>query len=245
MLVSRISALLLLSFAVGKSNAFSPHGPSSLRLGFQSVARTTEIQSSRDFNNGKQVANELPNDDELSRQTTLRSTSDDASSTPTILQHFLNGIKEYDESFKQRPPPEIEDTSVLLYDIFLLINLTASVSLWVVHRLDVSFIAPAISEGCLLSILWVASGLYSGAFLYSAVDGHRSDGGPRLASMLALNTFVNTMNLRLLFALGAAVVDHRPVGTGLGEDLIGLELGFGLVLMTTWRALHSKFTPRI
>jgi hypothetical protein len=149
------------------------------------------------------------------------------------------------ESFKQTgPPPEVEDTSVLLYDVFLLINLTASISLWVVHRLDVSFMASAISEGCLLSVLWIASGLYSGAFLYSAVDGHRPNGGPQAASMLALNTFVNTINLRLLFALGSAIVQHRPVGIGLGEDLLSLEMGFGLVLMTVWRALHSRFVPR-
>jgi hypothetical protein len=150
------------------------------------------------------------------------------------------------ESFKQTgPPPEVEDTSVLLYDIFLLINLTASISLWVVHRMDVSFMAPAISEGCLLSVLWIASGLYSGAFLYSAVDGHRPDGGPQAASMLALNTFINTINLRLLFALASAVLEHRPVGTGVGEDLLSLEMGFGLVLMTVWRALHSRFVTRL
>jgi hypothetical protein len=152
---------------------------------------------------------------------------------PMTLQRIM-------EYFQQRPPPEVEDTSVLLYDVILLINLTASISLWVVHRMDVSFIAPAISEGCLLSLLWIVSGLFNGAFLYSAVDGHRQNGGPPAASILAVHTFVNTINLRLLFALGAAILDHRPVGTGLGEDLLSLEMGFGLVLMTVWRGLHSR-----
>ena len=46
----------------------------------------------------------------------------------------------------------------------------------------------------------------------------------------------------MVVALIAAIIEHRPVGTGNGEDLIPLEIGFGLILMSTWRAIHSTAT---
>lgn len=147
-------------------------------------------------------------------------------------------------------PISIQDTSVLYYDIFLLLNLSISISFWVVHRLSFSDITQAFSEGSLLCILWIASGLYNGAFLYSATDGHydmtRDDidgkGGPKAAGLLGLWTFVGTINMRMLIALVTAVVEHRPVGIADGEELIPLELCFGLVLMSMWRMLHSSYT---
>jgi hypothetical protein len=146
-------------------------------------------------------------------------------------------------------PIQIQDTSVLYYDVFLLLNLSVSISFWVVHRLSFGSIIDAFSEGCLLSILWVLSGLYNGAFLYSAIDGHhdmtRDDtfekGGPKAAGQLGLWTFVGTINLRMVVALYTAVIEHRPVGVANGEDLIPLELCFGLVLMSMWRMLHSSY----
>lgn len=147
------------------------------------------------------------------------------------------------------PPIQVDDSSLLLYDIFLIINLTVSISFWVTHRLDFSYITPAFSEGCLISIFWVISGLYHGIFLQSAIDGHYSStderGGPKAAAALALNTYVNAVNLRLLFALVCAIAQHRHVGSGIGEELLPSEIGFGLLLMTSWRALHSSITPRI
>jgi hypothetical protein len=73
---------------------------------------------------------------------------------------------------------------------------------------------------------------------------NRSD-EPKEAAFLGLNTFINAINLRLLFALAIAVLQHRPVGTGLGEEMVPLEVGFGLMLMTAWRMLHSSIVPRI
>jgi len=155
----------------------------------------------------------------------------------TFLQDLAN----------KRPPLQVEDNSVLLYDVILLVNLSASISFWVTHRMDFAYIGSAISEGSLLSILWIIAGLYHGAFLYSAVDGHHVDdkGGPSAAGLLGLQTFIGTVNLRIVVALITAVVEHRKVGTVVGEDLIPLELLFGLVLMSCWRALHSSYTPRI
>ena len=144
---------------------------------------------------------------------------------------------------------QVEDTNLLFYDVFLIVNLSASISFWVTHRMQIEFIPYAISEGCLLSIFWIAAGLYHGSFLMSAVDGHFGSaderGGPKAAAVLALNTFVNAVNLRLLFALVVAVVQHRQVGIDLGEQLLPLEIGCGLALMTFWRAVHSYITPRI
>lgn len=172
------------------------------------------------------------------------------------------------------PPIQIDDTNLLLYDVFLLLNLSVSISFWVVHRMQLDFVAMAFNEGCLLSILWIVAGLYHGAFLDSAKDGHQkpayyigednsekekaeaqdkpfwelpalNKGGPSAAGLLAVNTFINTVSLRLIVALAVAVMEHRPVFDDPLEQLIPYEVGFGLVLMSAWRTIHSAYTPRV
>ena len=169
----------------------------------------------------------------------------------SIMKKVVDGLP-FVELFRARhklPPLQVEDNNLLLYDVVLLVNLSASISFWVTHRMEFGYIPFALSEGCLLSIFWIISGLYHGMFLYSAVDGHYGStderGGPQAAAILALNTFVNAINLRLLFALLAALVEHRQVGADPMEQLLPLEIGCGLVLMSSWRALHSYITPRI
>eukprot|EP00979_Chaetoceros_neogracilis_P015553 scaffold6146_cov256-Chaetoceros_neogracile.AAC.7 len=157
--------------------------------------------------------------------------------------------------YKKPPPIQIEDTSVLFYDIFLILNLSLSISFWVVHRMSYENIVPALSEGSLLCILWIAAGLWNGAFLFSAVDGHydvnsndpehEGKGGPASAALLGLSTFITTANLRILVALGTSVVEHRKVGITNGEELIPLEIAFGLILMSVWRMTHSKYSTRL
>jgi hypothetical protein len=151
------------------------------------------------------------------------------------------------DGFKKLPPMQVEDMNVLLYDIFLIVNLSLSTSFWVTHRLSFFHLASALNEGCLFSILWIVAGLYHGSFLRSAVDGHYEDerGGPKAAALLAVNTFINATSLRLLLALFVAVVQHRPVGMNAGEELLPIEIGFGLMMMSSWRFLHSSFSPRI
>ena len=147
------------------------------------------------------------------------------------------------------PPINVEDTNLLFYDVFLLVNLCMSISFFVTHRLSAAYLPYALSEGCLLSILWIIAGLYHGIFLGSAIDGHYGSnderGGPIGAGTLALNNFMHTINLRLLFALAAAVLQHRQVGAVPGEEILPLEIGIGLVLMCFWRAAHSYVTPRL
>lgn len=189
-----------------------------------------------------------------------------------------NELKSIQRRFKL-PPIQVDDPQLLLYDVFLLLNLSVSISFWVVHRLQLEYVALAFNEGCLLSILWIVSGLYHGVFLDSAVDGHQSPyniynlgntdeetlqqqperpwweiltkqnnnnkGGPSSAGLLALTTFINTISLRLIVALVVAVAEHRPVFEDPLEQLIPLEVGFGLILMSSWRTIHSAFTPRI
>jgi hypothetical protein len=149
---------------------------------------------------------------------------------------------------RKRPPLKAEDINLLYYDVFLIINLSMSIGFWVIHRMDFAYLPLAFNEGCLLSLAWILSGLYNGAFLYSAVDGHygSSDerGGPKAAAMLGFHTFLGTVNIRLLFALASAVVEHRPVGISPGEEIMPLEIGLGLILMAVWRAAHSSNVPR-
>lgn len=182
-------------------------------------------------------------DRNLPTQTNEQQTSDEAMTT-----NLLNSIQEELRFDGKLPPMKVDDLNLLYYDVFLLINLVVSISFWVVHRLDIQFLGSAFNEGCLLSLLWIGSGIFHGAFLDSAVDGHYqpSDerGGPKAAGLLGFHTYVNTINLRLVFALLVAVFQHREVGTTAGEQLIPLELGFGLVLMSFWRMIHSTFVPR-
>lgn len=150
----------------------------------------------------------------------------------------------------KRPPIQVEDFDVLFYDVFLIVNLATSICFWTVHRMDFNYIGAAFNEGCLFSLVWIAGGLYTGAFLNSAVDGHWGSadterGGPKGAGLLAAHTFVNAVNLRLLFALIIAAIEHRPVGSALGEQIMPLEIGFGFIMMVAWRAVHSSFVPRM
>jgi hypothetical protein len=174
----------------------------------------------------------------------------DASSQPTTP---TNDIRSAIRSLMtwNGPPIKIDDTNLLLYDTILLTNLSVSISFFVVHRLNYYFVPSSLNEGAVLSLCWIIAGLANGSFLYSAVDGHydprdedyASKGGPKAAGLLAVSTFVSASSLRIVFALLFAMLDHRPVGSG-GEELIPLEIPFGLFLMSAWRTLHAEQTTR-
>jgi hypothetical protein len=162
---------------------------------------------------------------------------------------FLRFLTRDGDEYRKPPPLQVEDTNLLFYDVFLLLNLSLSISFWVVHRMSFEYVGSAVSEGSLLCLLWIAAGLWNGAFLYSAVDGHYDSAderaGPKAAGLLGLHTFIGASNLRILVALATAVLEHRKVGQVAGEQLIPLEIVFGLLLMSMWRALHSTYTPRV
>ena len=189
--------------------------------------------------------------DEPTRDPASNETS--SSSSSPFWQSWLTALQQQAEySRRRRPPPlQVEDTDLVFYDVFLLCNLVLSVDFWVIHRMQMGpNLAWAVNEASLLSLCWMAAGLWNGAFLRSAMDGNWpiSDerAGPLAAARLAMNTFVNTINIRLLVALATAVLQHRPALQGTaGEDLLPLELGWGLLLMPAWRWLHSSFTPRV
>ena len=190
------------------------------------------------------------NKDDASLTTTTTTTSQPLS----IWQSWWQSLR---SEYTKRPPPPlvVQDLDLVLFDIVLLVNLVVSIDVWVVHRRLQFFggsntIATAVSEGCLLSCCWLAAGVWTGAFLYSAVDGHLSSSsdhaGPPAAARLAVQTFVNAINLRLIIALVTAVVQHRPaLDMQTGEALLPASLGLGLVLTPTWRWLHSNYTPRL
>jgi hypothetical protein len=207
------------------------------RLSMSSEATDPNDGPSRDDNNDTGSVTTTPTEKKN------RGWVDELRETSPFFQAFLPKAE------RKIPPLLVEDNPLLLYDILLILNLTASISFWVVHRMSFDYIAPAISEGSLMCILWIISGLFNGAFLYSAVDGHYNPSddraGPKAAGMLGLHTFINTASLRVILALVTAIVEHRPVGAVPGEDLVPLEIAFGLVLMSLWRLLHSSFTPRI
>jgi hypothetical protein len=200
---------------------------------------------------------ESPSEDSLSflRDNTTNQSDNDTTNIPSMLQRMRDEIPFLHlftrSGRKKLPPLQVDDVNVMLYDVFLIVNLSLSISFWVTHRLDFSFVPSAFNEGCLFSILWIASGLYHGSFLYSAMDGHfpiddqNGRGGPKDAAALAFNTYINAINLRLVAALIGAWLQHRKVGVDAMEELIPLEIGCGLVLMTLWRALHSSFNPRV
>ena len=167
---------------------------------------------------------------------------------PNLVQSLFVTIQDYDRLWQNRPPMKVEDVNLLFYDIILMLNLAVSISFWVVHRMDFTYIGTAFNEGCLMSLMWIAAGLYSGAFLNSAVDGHHDAeakvGGPKGAGILAFQAYINASSLRLLFSLLVAVAQHRPVGAALGEQIMPLEIGFGLIMISCWRILHSSFSQR-
>lgn len=173
----------------------------------------------------------------------LHSRNETQSSSPRNASSlFRFGERFSSDGNKFRPPPlVVENNELLLYDTFLILNLCASISVWVVNRNSspLLHVKDGISEGSLLSVLWIISGLRNGVFLNSAVHGHYSPSAesPRRAGMLALNTFIGTINLRLVILLVNAFLQHKKIE---GVEL-SLELGFGLALMSFWRALHSSY----
>lgn len=187
-----------------------------------------------------------PSGDEDLAPTTVGKGGDE--SDESVLSKFLSFLNINEDEYKKPPPFQVEDTSLLFYDVFLILNLSLSISFWAVHRMSFDYIGSAVSEGSLYCCLWIAAGLYNGAFLYSAVDGHYGStderGGPKAAGMLGLHTFISASSLRIIVALAMAVIEHRKVGVA-GEQLIPLEIAFGLLLMSCWRALHSSYTPRV
>jgi hypothetical protein len=168
---------------------------------------------------------------------------------PNVVSKLWQTIQEEMELWKKLPPFNVEDTSLLFYDVFLIVNLALSISFWVTHRMDLAFLPSALSEGSLMSLLWIFAGLYNGAFLFSAKDGHFGStderGGPKAAALLGFLTFLNAINLRLVVAFAMALAQHRPVGSTAGEQIMVLEMGFGLVLMSVFRYIHSSMVPRI
>lgn len=258
----RCCLLLVCAILLGETTtvkAFVASPPSSLqKIGAKRIA----LSLSQGHECRKRAILGVSNDPRFEKQDDLKTTTlNDTNSLPEsrmkspeeeswIDRLFLHPILQPKSLTSPNPPPlQVEDTDLLFFDVFLLLNLTVSISYFVVHRLNFTYLSSALGEGSLLCILWIASGLYHGSFLFSAVDGHFRPGdkasGPMAACMLGLHTYITTINLRLLVALAFAFLEHRPVGASPSEMLMPLEAGFGLLLMSVWRFLHSTFTPRI
>ncbi len=233
--------------------ATNPHAVATSRVFFQDPK--DELTSLEDINNPLHASKVEESDTRRSADTNLKlnmkEMEEETNKSDDPFSFLSQIMKTQREKLGGVPPMQIEDTPLLFYDIFLILNLSVSISFWVVHRMSFFDITPAFSEGSLLSILWIVAGLLNGSFLYSAVDGHydvskeeyADKGGPRYAALLGLSTMVTTANLRILVALLTAFVEHRHVGYH-GEELIPLEIAFGLILMPFWRMLHSNYAVR-
>lgn len=259
-----IIVVLFPSFEIGKSFTIIPHPLriSSITTKEQCISFKNTVSTCSSKNDSFvhiRAHNELRDSkDPMSETSRNDDPGGDGGNTMPSLKMRGDTAKRKAKNVRGRPPILVEDTSVLIYDIFLLLNLSVSISVWVVHRANpLPHVSHSFSEGSLLCLLWVVAGLRNGLFLYSAVDGHYVDGdvppaggddervgGPRSAGLLAFNTFVNVANLRIVIALVDAVVGHRHVGDVDGEMLLPLELGGGLLLMSFWRMLHSSYVTR-
>jgi hypothetical protein len=221
-----------------QSSAFAP----SLRT--SSLSKRPHVRKQPLF-----MSSEIRDDQEILSPKTDNVTRDVSESEKSWLSKLMEESPLVKREALKPPPMMVEDSNLLFYDVFLLLNMSMSISFWVVHRMSFDYIGSAVSEGSLLCCLWIVAGLWHGAFLNSAVDGHYGSssekGGPRAAGMLGLQTSMTTSNLRILVALAMAVVEHRKVGDFVNEQLIPLEIVFGLTLMSIWRALHSSVVPRL
>ncbi|GKY92581.1 hypothetical protein MPSEU_000228200 [Mayamaea pseudoterrestris] len=216
------------------------------RLGQQlSLSRIHQFHNRQSCLYSFQMSSEVKDEDKITES--LERKADDAENMMSKLMQSVR--KQGEELLNKTPPFKIEDTSLLYYDIFLIVNLALSISFWVTHRMDISFLPAALSEGSLMSLLWIGAGLINGAFLFSAKDGHydASDerGGPKAAMLLGFSTFLHAINLRLIVAFIMACLQHRSVGSIPEEGIMPLEIGFGLLLMSVFRFVHSSMVPRI
>jgi hypothetical protein len=214
--------------------------------GFFPVRHSSPESFCRSAQMFSELQDPIDDDDSGTEQKGIISALNRVSQAQSYFQSLLSQL-----SRKGKPPPiQVEDINVLLFDTILIINLAVAISYFVIQRMNLGFVGLAFNEGCLMSLFWITSGLYTGAFLYSAVDGHygssnTDQGGPKGAGILAAHTYVNAINMRLLFALIASVCEHRPVGSVLGEQIMLLEIGFGLLLLVLWRMLYSNLAGRM
>jgi len=240
-----ITVLTILFLGQHGSSAFQPNAASHL------VRTLPNDYLAQCKNRQKKLIFRVHTQDSIEKKAEAQLNSD-GDPTKSVLEGALEGFPLgllRKDGFKKLPPLQFEDMNVLFYDVFLIVNLSLSISFWVTHRLDSSFLMSAINEGSILSVFWILSGLYHGAFLMSAVDGHYGSSdersGPKAAAALGLNTYIGAVNMRLVFALASAALHHREFGVNAIEQLIPLEIGCGIFLMTMWRTLHSYVTPRI
>jgi hypothetical protein len=249
-----LRATVFLAVVVGTfpgvcEGCFAPVRLPMLTTKVKYIAENSKLQSAQSFLLLLTSSEIMEEDEQRSQVENEKIDMADDIILPKLLDSLFATIQDYDRLWQNRPPMKVEDMNLLFYDIILMLNLAVSISFWVVHRMDFTYIGSAFNEGCLMSIMWIGAGLYSGAFLNSAMDGHRVAkpklGGPKAAGILAFQAYINASSLRLLFSLAMAVAQHRPVGAALGEQIMPLEIGFGLIMISSWRILHSSFSQRL
>jgi len=122
------------------------------------------------------------------------------------------------------PADRIQDVQLLLFDVFLLLNLTLSASFWVVYRLDVAkTMTVALNEGCIFVICWIISGVLNDAFSIKVSSLRDSDEKVSPELKTAINTFMLASVLRLGLALLAWATSPASMdGLQFGNDTVGI-----------------------
>ncbi|GMI30930.1 hypothetical protein TrCOL_g7265 [Triparma columacea] len=159
-------------------------------------------------------------------------------SSPSIppfnkFQTFLNKTKG-NNFVSSRPPFNAEfATPLILYDVFLLLNLSISIKLWLYHSVSLTppftGLTQAFASGSRLSVSWVTACLISN-FYHPPNCFDTSNIIKR-----SMSASVTTASILLSFELIQSVFE----ATQAGDTYVAQEIAMGTVLMVIWRLAFS------
>ncbi|GMI18391.1 hypothetical protein TrLO_g15661 [Triparma laevis f. longispina] len=158
------------------------------------------------------------------------------SRNPNKLRNNLRLYNNNENNKPNDPKPKTFIPSLayplLLFDTFLLLNLSLSLSFHVTHTfnlLNFTNFPSALNSASLLSISWILACIYN-EFYHPPNAKDLDNVGRRTC-----NTWVSFTTLILIEALGEAVFK----GEAVGSLFLCQELGFTLILMNIWRYLYA------
>ena len=140
------------------------------------------------------------------------------------------------------PPDDKQETFIpslalplILYDTFLLLNLSVSISLWVSHSISAfppfAGLSSSLGYGSVLTSCWIAAAVYND--FYHPPNAKDEENAAQRAGA----TWVSMSTLLLVWEFAKALPGLEPVG----NEYVFQELGFSLVLMTCWRLIYARY----
>uniref|UniRef100_A0A7S2QVV8 Uncharacterized protein n=1 Tax=Triparma pacifica TaxID=91992 RepID=A0A7S2QVV8_9STRA len=155
--------------------------------------------------------------------------------TDTISNSINNSIDNSSlrRNITNRPPLNLDFAlPLIIYDVFLLMNLSISLNLWVYH--SISLLPPftglnsAFVEGSRLSVCWEISSISSSFYHPPNVKSE--------PAIRAATAYTTATALLLTEELARAAMDNGIAG----NLFLAQEIGFGGLLMVVWRTMHSE-----